>query len=150
MKRGLLLVAFVLFAFSVFGQGKIDIVAQEEYVASTSGNSVYGSKIVSWSAYMDGLRMSEMDFYKTVGDSKAVADLEQRKTTMWTVLGGSVALAVLGAFAITSPNETVGIVGITALGLSSAGFGVTVSLSYPARPLPYVQRLADKYNSGRK
>lgn len=148
MKRFFVLLT-LLVASSAFSQSIIDVVPNEEYVGGFYYGAIGVSKVVSWTAYLDGIRLTEGDFYIKTNDSIAFEDYRVRRRNMWIYLGAGSIAGIAGLAAFSSTNTDTKNIGFYSMIAGGGLLAVSLSFYYPARPLPYAQRLAEAYNKSK-
>ncbi len=152
MKRLIAVVLLVAFSGSVFAEGVIDVVPVERFFMSFNQYGGYGAAYTDWTAYCDGRRISEADFYDLTGDWYSEESARSRDAWGWSLfLGGAavttggLVMAGFGESEVDHPTLFWSGVAVSWTGIAS----MCCSLFFTGkiRNYEYAARLAEEYNA---
>lgn len=133
--------------------GKIEIWTKSQIVGSAYKGSFSATTVSTWTAYLDGEKLREEDFFRITGDLKTSELAHSRRIWAISIFWPSLVLAFGGEIVWLSTMDELGgnnpivIAGGVAMLSGLAGLLVTIPLASNTRELPYAVHLAERYNA---
>ena len=157
-KKSVLFCLLASLLLAVWSQDRLDVTDEGHFLPGSPPQFVAGPAFATWVAYHNGIKISEPEFYRLVGDQVLASNAE-----IWQAWKGRLGWGGLGVIGtgIVSAVATGLLLGDRAgdlpfyIGAASLSFGGVLwvgyfSLGFNYRPFSDALRMAEDYNTSHK
>ena len=157
-KKPLAFVFIFCTLLAVAAEDRLDVTDEGHFVPGNPPVLVAGDAYATWVAYHNGLRISEPDFYRILGEDDLALQAEawqaRKKFLGWAglgVIGGGLAASLgMALFAGTKAGDLPFYSSAGAIATGGSLWIAFLAMGFNFQPLDEAQRMAEDYNAAHK